>query len=238
MKTQKRINKIYESTLLAVEKLKKNIIVADIATDHGYIAEKLSKCEKIEKVIATDISEKSLNKLKKLINYSKLNKIETVLGDGLEPIENIDVCVIAGIGGYEIKNMIERQNKNSDGINKCNIFVLQPAQNTVELREWIFDNNFFVIQDVVIEDVDRFYSIIVVDISQKQVNEKSIFNLWLGRDSRQNLIDLMHFLEFLREYLRFFENISLERASKDKMSKLKFEIYNNIDKILLELKEE
>ena len=235
MKTQRRIEKIFEATMLAANDFAKKVVVADIATDHGFIAELLSKSDKVEKVIATDISEQSLNKLKKLILLKKLNKIETIIGDGLIPIQNADICVIAGIGGFEIRKMIENQNSNGKNKNKCNIFVLQPTQNYVELREWIFDNEFFVLQDVVIEDADRFYSIITIDISKKQTNEKSIFNLWLGRDSRQNSQDLKHFLMFLKVFLRFFKDISLERASKDKMLLQKYELFNSIEKYLLEL---
>ena len=238
MKTQKRINKIYEAIVLASKTFENEIIVADIATDHGFIAEKALNCEKVKSVIATDISEKSLSKLQKLIKLKKLTKIETMLGDGLLPIQKADICVIAGIGGYEIKNMIEKQNIGEDGKNKCNLFVLQPTQNFVELRDWIFDNNFYVLSDTVIEYAERFYSIIVIDISKKQVNEKTIFNLWLGRDSRQNLTDFKHFLVFLKEYLRFFANISIERAEKDIITLQKYELFYSIDKLLLECEEE
>lgn len=233
MKTQRRIKKIFDLTMLAANNFSKNVVVADIATDHGFVAELLSKCDKVQKVIATDISEKSLSKLTKLILLKKLNKIETRLGDGLLPIEQADICVIAGIGGFEIKKMIETQNRKDNGDPKCNMFVLQPAQNIVELREWIFDNNFFVLQDVVIEDAERFYPITVIDISREQDNEKSIFNLWLGRDSRQNLIDFKHFLVYLKEYLQFLDGISYERALKDKMLLQKYELNNLIKNDLI-----
>lgn len=233
MKTQKRIEKLFEATMLASNNFEKDIIVADIATDHGFIAERISKSEKVKKVIATDISAKSLSKLQKLILLKKLSKIETKIGNGLLPIDGADICVIAGIGGFEIKKMIENQNTTIEGKNKCNVFVLQPAQNYVELKEWIFDNEYYVIQDVIIEDANRFYSIITIDISRKQTNEKSILNLWLGRDFEHNLTDFKHFLRYLSEYLQFLDNISYERAKNDKMLLQKYMLYEEVKKYLL-----
>ena len=54
-----------------------NVVVADIATDHGYLAEQLSKNEKISKVYATDISQKCLDKTNKLKEEFNLDNIET-----------------------------------------------------------------------------------------------------------------------------------------------------------------
>ena len=65
------------------------------------------------------------------------------MGDGLAPIDHADVSVIAGIGGYEIIKMLNCQNVNSDFERKCDVFVLQPAQNVNELREYIIKNKNF-----------------------------------------------------------------------------------------------
>ena len=231
MKAFRRIDKIYETTINIAKTFGKKIVVADIATDHGFIAEKIASSEIIEKVIATDISEKSLSKLEKLIKLKKLEKIETLVGDGLEPIQSVDICVIAGIGGFEIRKMIENQNKTDSGV-KSKIFILQPAQNPVELREWIFDNKFKVLCDITIEDSERFYAITAIDVSEFEETEKSLFNLWIGRDSRENKQDFCNYLEYLREYLRFSENVLPSRIENDKMLLQKCELYKKIDSYL------
>lgn len=233
MKAFRRIDKICETTINIAKKFNRKVVIADIATDHGFIAEKIANSKLVEKVIATDISEKSLSKLKKLIKLKKLSKIETLVGDGLEPIENVDICVIAGIGGFEIRKIIEKQNRIND-VFKTKIFVLQPTQNPVELREWIFDNNFKVLKDITIEDSERFYSIIAINVSEFESTEKSLFNLWIGRDSRSNLMDFEHYLEYLREYLRFTENILPERIVNDKMLFQKCELYKKLDDYLID----
>ena len=147
--------------------------LADVGTDHGYVAEKLSKFENIKKVIATDISDKSLAKLNTLINLRKLKNIETLVGDGLIPINKADVCVIAGMGGLEISKIIDNQN-DINGKKKCNIFVLQPTQNIVELKMWATKSRFKILKDITIEDSDRFYPILIIDVSKSGFYKKSI----------------------------------------------------------------
>ena len=84
MKTYKRILKLEEAVKFVCEYAGKDIkdfVAADIGTDHGNLAEKLSKLSQIRKVIASDISAKSLCKLQALIKSRKLTNIETVDDD-------------------------------------------------------------------------------------------------------------------------------------------------------------
>lgn len=121
MKSFNRIKVLSQTvTEFLEEKQLKNAIVADVATDHGYLSELLSRNENISKIIATDISEKCLSKANELIKQNNLSKIETKLGDGLEPISQVDLCVLAGIGGYEIIKILSNQNITIKGENKCN----------------------------------------------------------------------------------------------------------------------
>lgn len=235
MKTYKRILKLEEAVKFVCEYADKDIkdfVAADIGTDHGYLAEKLSKLEHVRKVIASDISAKSLSKLQALIKSRKLTNIETVVGDGLEPIEKADVSVIAGIGGWEIIKILKTQNKTSDGDLKCKFFVIQPAQNVVELRTWLFNNKIEVILDYVIEDAERFYPIIIIDVSKKQSNRKSLQNIWLGRDCWRYSEDFRLFLKNLKESFVFLKDISKERAKEDKVLYQKYKLNRLIDKLL------
>lgn len=226
MKTFKRIRKLQEAVRFACDK--DEVVVADIATDHGYLAEALSKQNWVSKIIATDISKKCLSKLERLIERCDLKKIETRLGDGLEPIEKVDIAAIAGVGGFEIIKMLERQNSSSNG-NKCDLFVLQPAQNMLELREWVFDHKVKVVKDYVIEDADRFYPILIIDVSREEINEKSIKNLWIGRDAESEVEDYKLFLKDQLEYLKFLEELSQERIMQDKVLQDKYELKKLIE---------
>lgn len=231
MKTVKRISELGKAVDFARDS-KTDVIVADIATDHGYLAEYLSKQSWVKRVIASDISQKCLDKVIKLIETNNLKNIETIVGDGLIPLEKVDISVIAGVGGWEIIKMLKNQNALANGNNKCDVFVLQPAQNVVELREWLFDNEFFVIKDYVIEDAERFYPIIIVDVSKKQINEKNVYNLWIGRD---NLLESPDFVAYLKDtltFLEFIDGLSENRIEQDKELKEKYELKLIIEKLL------
>ena len=232
MKTYKRIDKICSAVMFAKQLFNRKIVVADIGTDHGYVAEQLSISDDIEKVIATDISEKSLNKLNSLIKIKNLDKIETKVGDGLEPINSADVCVIAGMGGLEITKIIDGQNvKNDKKSRKCNIFVLQPAQNIVELRDWAIKKHFKILKDFTFEDAERFYSILIIDVSKFRLNKKSIFNLWIGRDSKGEE-DFMKYIFYLENYLSFLGNVSKNRLKNDKILCQKYKLKKLIKKYI------
>lgn len=232
MKTSKRISKIAEAVGFLTQNLEGDLVVADIATDHGFIAESLTLNTKIKEVIATDISEKSLQKAVDRARYKNLVKIKTALGDGLNAIEWADISVIAGIGGYEIINMLSNQNITNDGSVKCRYFVLQPAQNEVELRKYLFKNHIFVVKDYVIEDAERFYPIIVIDTQKTQKNKMNVFNLRLGKDSDISSEDFQNYLQMLEIQLAFLKNIKFIRLIKDKDLRQKYKLYLLVEKLL------
>lgn len=231
MRTYKRIDRICDAVLLVSTMLDGEVVVSDVGTDHGYVAEKVSKFENVKKVIATDISEKSLSKLDNLILEKNLSKIETRVGDGLNPVDRADICVIAGMGGLEISKIITNQNKDKNGEKKCNIFVLQPTQNIVELRKWVIKNNYKIIKDTTFEVFGQYYSILIIDVSQFEINKKSIYNYYIGRDCAEDREEFEKFILYLKEYLSFLDNISMERIEKDKVLKQKYKLKNLLNKI-------
>ena len=88
-----------------------NSIVADIGTDHGIIPIELSKNHIAKKIIATDISEDSLEKLEqKLIYNSNIVNIETRVSDGLDCFNEfeVDTIIISGMGGILIKEILDK----------------------------------------------------------------------------------------------------------------------------------
>ena len=204
-----------------------NIVVADIATDHGYLAEQLCKNEKIAKVFATDISQKCLDKTNELKNKFNLNKIETRLGDGLKPIEKVEIVVIAGIGGYEIIKMLSNQNITDSGEKKCNNFVLQPTKNFVDLRLWLVKENIEIVSDFVVKSGGKFYPIIVINLEKKCTMQANIFNIYFGRTNDKNNAVFYEFLLDTVERLKFvslLEKSEIENSDNLKIKKQVFEL--------------
>ena len=84
-------------------------VFADIGCDHGYIAKAMLESGKCEKVIVSDISEKCLNKARELLSENIANgSAESVVSDGFDKVVGADVALIAGMGGEEICNILEK----------------------------------------------------------------------------------------------------------------------------------
>ena len=231
MKTRKRTKYLASAVEDYVKGIGRSAVVCDIATDHGYIAEELSKIGHVERVIATDISEKCLSKIKRLVEKEGLIKIETRLGNGLEPIESADAMVIAGIGGWEIIKMLQFQNQ-IEKKRKCDYFVLQPTQNFIDLRRFLMNNDIFIVSDKVIEDEGRFYPVIVIDLFKSQKNEQNIFNVWLGRDNSVADADFKNYLIKIKEFLQFLDTIPDEKIKSDFDLQEKYNLKTLVDKLL------
>ena len=229
MRAYKRIKEIAK----VIDDLSKDgDVVADIACDHGYLAELLDRNIKIKEVYATDISKKCLQKVENLKRDFNLDKVVTLLGDGLKPLPKVNVAAIAGVGGLEIIKMLTKQNKLEHGENKCNIFVLQPAQNVFEFRKWLFENEIYIICDYFVEDAKKFYPIIAIDVSKKQKNEATLYNLYIGRDNDKKSETFKRFLIYSKENFAYLENLSRETIEKDEVLREKFEIYNLVKTLL------
>ena len=202
-----------------------NGIVADVGADHGFLAKMLIDEKKAKYVITTDISAPSLEKTVNLIKkYNLEDFIETRVGDGLKPIlkENIDTVIIAGMGGYEIiKILQENTNKN------INEYILQPVQNTIELRKFLNDNNYWIFKDFVVEDKNKFYSTIVVKkLDKKQVLTKEEIEFGLTNfDLKSD-----EFYNYLKNIELKLDSILNEKNAKIINTKLK-----NVRKILKKL---
>ena len=134
---------------------------ADIGTDHGFVPIHLIVSEKVPFVIMTDINEGPLGKAQ-----SNLNRVGVLpqyyslrLGDGLEPVRNAEVSsiVIAGLGAETIIEILEKDLKKTKSFERL---ILQPRKRPFLLREWLYDNNFIVNQEVLIKEDGKLCEII------------------------------------------------------------------------------
>lgn len=209
------IEKNMTPRLLNIAKLiNKGDILADIGTDHGYLPVYLIEKGIIEKGIASDINMDPLKKAKSLIENKKLeNKIETRISNGLENyfIGEIDAVVIAGMGGHLISEIIRN---NFNIVKKLKYLVLQPMTGIVELRKFLYENNFRISEELIAKEGKKFYQIIKVEIGkEKRINKPIEFEI------SRNLIDSTeeNLIEFLEYKLKKVTNIisEIEENSKD-----------------------
>ncbi|MBC8590752.1 tRNA (adenine(22)-N(1))-methyltransferase [Wansuia hejianensis] len=215
MKLSKRLQEI-------ADLVPKGSIVADIGTDHGYVPAYLIQNNISKLVIATDISEGSLEKT---INYVKDKQLErkilTRLGDGLEVIKpfEVDTVIIAGMGGLLIGDILEKNKNVTDSIT---YFILQPMVASKELRQYLIDNKFIIIDEGLVKEDNKFYEIIFAMKGLDYIENHIYYEI------SQKLIDKNNPLlrEFIQNKINISENIMKELKSKE--SSKSIEKYENL----------
>ena len=139
--------------------------VADIGTDHGYL---LEACINKGITFGQGVENKKGpydRALLTLNTHIKNNKIKLSLSDGLDDLDdNIDTIVIAGMGGELIFKIIDA---NIEKAKKVKKLILEPNIKIFELREYLSDNSFEIINEDIVEDNNKFYEIIVVKYNPK-----------------------------------------------------------------------
>lgn len=134
--------------------------LADIGTDHGYIAEMALKANLCKKVIATDINKGPLNSaISHLTKQGFNNQVDFRLGSGLTVInENeVDCAVIAGMGGELIASILESSKNISKSINS---FVIQAMTNLDVLRKYLYDNGYTISKEIIVKEYHHYYFVI------------------------------------------------------------------------------
>lgn len=145
-----------------IEKVDKVQVIMDIGTDHGYIPIYLVKNNIAQKVIASDINKDPLKKAK--INAALdgvSDKVDLRLGGGLEPLKNNDAqaVIIAGMGGNLIRDILEN---DFDKVKKLEYLILQPAQNPEVLREYLYTNDYEILDEDICLDDNKYYELFKV----------------------------------------------------------------------------
>ena len=180
--------------------------LVDCGCDHGKVTCEVLLQKKVNKVIATDISQKSLQKCINLAKKLKLENVECRCGDGLEVIKDneADVVCIAGMGGYEIIKILSHAPK---GVKKL---VLCPHHDTTALREFL-QKDYKLQKDYVIYCDEHFYNLIVAEVGSDNLTEKELL---LGRDSIKNE-DYIKQLKALREKYTKIQNMDIPKDRFD-----------------------
>ena len=123
--------------------MEKNSRVADVGTDHGYLAIELVKNSVASHVVASDLNSAPLDAAKKNIAAAGLSDfIETRLGDGLKVLREgeVDTICIAGIGGALIAEIL---NESPQVLKSTNQLILQPMNAIEKLQAWLINNNWY-----------------------------------------------------------------------------------------------
>ena len=140
--------------------------IADIGADHGLLELYLvAKFENI-KILAI---ENKIGPYKILDrNLSGVKNVKLSLSDGLEAVdENIDVIVIAGMGGLNIKNILDAY---PDKVKRLKKIVVDAHRDTDIARKTIVNYGFKINNEKIVYDKGKFY--IVMEFLRTENIEK------------------------------------------------------------------
>ena len=199
--------------------------VADIGTDHGYLAIELIKNKIAVFVIASDKNYQPLEAARKNINIENLkHDVDLRLGDGLKILNpgEVNVICIAGMGGALICDILSN---SPEVITQVDKIILQPMNAVEKVREWAILNNYN-IEDEDLAEVDGIiYEILCISRNFPIVNPIRKIQSPLLKKFYQSKID---------KYQRVINEMS--KSSQAKLSDKYFEIQDKIRK-LEEMKE-
>lgn len=134
--------------------------VADIGTDHAYLAMELYRRDNGRKVIAADKNAGPCQAARKTLAEAGLGeKIQVRQGDGLAAVEpgEVDTVCIAGMGGKLIADILAAQ---PAVFAKLETAVLQPQNGFAILRQWLYEQDWHIEQENLAKVDGRIYQII------------------------------------------------------------------------------
>ncbi|WP_297964326.1 class I SAM-dependent methyltransferase [uncultured Anaerovibrio sp.] len=134
--------------------------VADIGTDHGYLAIELYKINNQRRVIAADLNAGPCQAARRTISEAGFSdSIEVRQGDGLAAIApgEVDTVCIAGMGGKLEADILAARPLVMAQL-KC--VVLQPQNGVEYLRAWLYDHHWHIADESLAKVDGRLYQII------------------------------------------------------------------------------
>ena len=132
--------------------------IADIGTDHGYLAVELIVRGKAKRVIAGDVHKGPLESAKSYVTSQGLsNVIDCRLGDGLQVTKNgeLNGAICCGMGGFLMRDIVE------EGPESLEFYVLQPQNGQAELRQYMVEKGYRIVKEIIMKDMGKMYTAFV-----------------------------------------------------------------------------
>ena len=142
--------------------------VADVGTDHGYLAIELIKSGKADFVIASDKNSGPLEAEGRSLRVEELTeKVTLRLGDGVQVLQpgEVDTVCIAGMGGVLMTEILEAK---PEVVKELKHLILQPMNGAEELRRWLYRNSWHIVDESLAVDDGRIYEIIKAEQGRKK----------------------------------------------------------------------
>lgn len=217
---------------MIINNIDKCACLADIGTDHGYVIVEALHKDLCKMAIATDINKGPLEKARKNCMFEGLTeRCSLRLGAGLKPIKKgeINAAVIAGMGGNLIRDIIL---DDIDKVKKMDYLILQPAQNPEVIRKFLYNNNFYILNEDLCRDDGKYYECFKV----KYCSSKTEHTPYEEIDYEVSPFLYEKKSKLFKEYLQYKVNkysniISYIKEDTDSAEHRKKQLKGKIDKI-------
>lgn len=138
------------------------IRLVDIGSDHAYLPCNLVLNNSINYAIAGEVVDGPYQSAREEVeNLDLKDKIDVRKGDGFEVVnkeDNINTASICGMGGILIRDILA---KGYQKLNSNNILVLQANVAEAQLRKWLNDHHYQILDEDIIFEHNHYYEIIV-----------------------------------------------------------------------------
>ena len=135
-------------------------VVCDVGTDHAYLPVNLIQRGIVKRAVACDINEGPLDRARKsAAKFGVTDRIRFVLADGLDGVEpekdGVNDIVVCGMGGELIARIVDASayTRNPDVR-----LILQPMTCAPELRQYLWDNGFCIMEERLCEAAGKIYT--------------------------------------------------------------------------------
>lgn len=196
-------------------------ILFDVGSDHGFLPLNLLINKKIKKAIIGEINEGPLEQAKKnFLRYPTLD-VEFILSDGLKSYnnKNLDTVVIAGMGFETIQYIMTQ---DLEKFKKIPQIILQSNTKIENLRKFLNDHSFMIIDEDIVKDRKYYYPIIKVcfnDLKQNLSDAEILFGPILINKNQSVFRDYLLFCKKVEEKIIIAQN---------KESSERIQIINNL----------
>ena len=188
--------------------------IADIGTDHGYIPVYLLNQNKIQYAILGDVNKGPLENARKEVTRNKLqDKVDLRLGSGIEVLKEneVDEIIIAGMGGMLINNLLKANEKVAHTTEKL---ILQPMQAPEELRMFLYQNGYKILDEHLVREEHRLYEIIVCKYEGLEPQEIDPIYYEIGLKLIENNDPLLN--DFIENKIRINQNVLKKLEGKER----------------------
>ncbi len=138
-----------------------NARVIDVGTDHGHLPVWLIQSGRAAHVCASDIHPGPLCRAAALVEETDTGEYICLrVCDGLDGFteKDGDCIVLAGMGGETMVHILSQAAWTAKGA----LLILQPQSKLAELRKWLWEADYTITNEELVEDGGRVYPILLV----------------------------------------------------------------------------